>query len=182
MTGSGKSTLAKRLANKYGLKYISGGDSLKALAIEIGYKPGGRDWWETEAGRRFLQQRMKETNFDKKVDEKLMKLAGKGNVVIDSWTMPWLLKEGFKIWLEASSEVRAMRIAARGSISSESALRVLMERDERTGLIYKKLYGFNLGEDFSPFNIILDTNELNAIEVFRVLCMVIDHLYIKKMQ
>jgi len=164
MTGSGKSTLAKKLANKYGLKYISGGDSLKALAIEIGYKPGGRDWWETEAGRQFLQQRMKEPDFDKKVDEKLVKLAGKGNVVIDSWTMPWLLKEGFKIWLEASPEVRAMRIAARGSISSERALKVLIERDERTGIIYKKLYGFNLGEDFSPFNIILDTNELMLLK------------------
>ena len=174
MTGSGKSTLAKSLANKYGIKYISGGDSLKALAIEIGYKPGGRDWWETEAGRRFLQQRMKETNFDKKVDEKLMKLAGKGNVVIDSWTMPWLLKEGFKIWLEASSEVRAMRIAARGSISSESALRVLMERDERTGLIYKKLYGFNLGEDFSPFDVVLDVTHLSEDEVFQTISLLVD--------
>jgi adenylate kinase family enzyme len=30
MAGSGKSTLAKKLAEKYGLRYFSGGDVLKA--------------------------------------------------------------------------------------------------------------------------------------------------------
>ncbi|MEM2643065.1 MAG: AAA family ATPase, partial [Candidatus Bathyarchaeia archaeon] len=37
MAGSGKSTLAKKLAEKYGLKYYSGGDALKALALERGH-------------------------------------------------------------------------------------------------------------------------------------------------
>ena len=44
MAGTGKSTLAKRLAKKYGLKYYSGGDALKALAIEEGYKSLERGW------------------------------------------------------------------------------------------------------------------------------------------
>jgi cytidylate kinase len=35
MAGSGKSTLAKRLARKYGLRCLSGGDALKALAVEV---------------------------------------------------------------------------------------------------------------------------------------------------
>ena len=83
MTGCGKSTLAKQLANKYELKYFSGGDTLKALANEIGYKQSGKDWWETKEGTRFLQQRIKENKFDKKVDKKLIKLAEQGNVVLD---------------------------------------------------------------------------------------------------
>lgn len=182
MAGCGKSTLAKQLANKYELKYFSGGDTLKALAKEIGYKKSGKDWWETKEGTRFLQQRIKENKFDKKVDEKLIKLAEQGNVVLDSWTMPWLLKEGFKVWLEASTEVRAKRITERDGISLEKGLAALKEKDEKTRIIYKKLYGFDLGKDFSPFNTILDTNELDADEVFHVLCMVLDRLYIKNLE
>ena len=182
MTGCGKSTLAKQLAKKYELNYFSGGDALKALANEIGYKQSGKDWWETKEGTKFLQQRIKENKFDKKVDEKLIKLAEQGNVVLDSWTMPWLLKEGFKVWLEASTEVRAKRITERDGISLEKGLAALKEKDEKTRIIYKKLYGFDLGKDFSPFNTILDTNELDADEVFHVLCMVLERLYIKNLE
>jgi len=176
MAGCGKSTVAKKLAEKYGLKYLSGGNALKALAVEAGYKPAGVGWWETEEGMRFLQRRMEDSEFDRNVDEKLVELAKHGNVVLDSWTMPWLLKEGFKIWLEASSEVRAKRVAERDGISVERASEVLREKDERTKVIYRNLYGFDLGSDFSPFDLILDTNELSADEVFQAVCMVVDHV------
>jgi len=176
MTGCGKSSVAKRLAEKYGLKYLSGGGALKALAVEMGYKPIGRGWWESGEGMRFLQRRVKESKFDKKVDGKLLEWAGCGNVVFDSWTMPWLLKEGFKVWLEASVEVRTGRVAKRDGISFESALAALKEKDEKTRIIYKKLYGFDLGGDFSPFDLVLDSNDLSADEVFRTLCLVMDRV------
>ena len=180
MTGCGKSTVAKRLAEKYGLKYISGGDALKALAIEAGYRPAKRGWWTTEEGLSFHRKRVEDLEFDRKVDEKLIELASQGNVVIDSWTMPWLLENGFKIWLEASPEKRAKRLMKRDNLSFKKALNVLKEKDEKSKIIYKRSYGFSLGEDFSPFNLVVDTNELSADEVFRALCMVIDRLYIKE--
>jgi len=180
LPGCGKSTVAKRIAKHYGLKYVSGGDSLKALAIEAGYKPADRGWWETPQGLNFLKKRLKDPSFDKKVDEKLLEMAKEGNVVLDSWTMPWLLKEGFKIWLEASAEKRAERMAKRDGISFEKALALLKEREEKTKAIYEKLYGFKLGEDYSPFQLILDTNFLEADEVFEALCLVIDNFLLKK--
>ncbi len=180
MAGCGKSTLAKKVAKKYGLKYSSGGDTLKALAFELGYKPGGRGWWETEEGKKFFQHRIKNPEFDRKVDKRLLELAEQGNVVLDSWTMPWLLKGGFKIWLEASPEVRVKRIARRDGISFKKALEALKEKDTTTKIIYRNLYGFELGEDFAPFHLILDVNELNAGEVFRVICMTLERLYIRK--
>jgi len=179
MAGSGKSTVAKRLAEKYGLKYCSGGDALKALAEEgLGYKSLKHGWWETEKGMRFLEKREKNPKFDEAVDKKLLELAKHGNVVLDSWTMPWLLKKGFKIWLEASPENRAKRIANRDKTSVKEALKALREKEERTKAIYKKLYGFSLGEDFKPFNLILDTGNLKAEEVFQVLCNVIDNVIV----
>lgn len=180
MSGCGKSTVAKQLAKRYHFKYLSGGEALKALAIEAGYKPAERGWWESDEGMRFLQQRMKDADFDRKVDQKLMEWAKRGNVVLDSWTIPWLLKEGFKIWLEASPEVRAKRLAKRNGINVKEALEVMKEKDEKTRSIYKSLYGFRLGEDLSPFGFILDTDLLNADEVFRALDMVINRIVLGK--
>ena len=179
LPGCGKSTVAKKLAQKYRLKYVSGGDALKELAVEAGFKPSGEDWWETEEGRRFLNKRLEDPDFDKRVDEKLIEAAKQGEVILDSWTMPWLFDEGFKIWLDASLEVRASRAAKRDKISLEKAKELIMEREEKTREIYRKLYGFKLGEDFSPFHIILDTDKLDADEVFQTLCMIIDRMVLE---
>jgi cytidylate kinase len=176
LAGSGKSTVARRIASKYGLKYYSGGDALKALAIEEGYAPLGRGWWENQEGMCFLERRSRNQRFDEEVDRKFLEIARQGNVVLDSWTMPWLLKKGFKIWLEANPEKRAKRIAKRDGTSVEEALVALTSKEERTKAIYKNLYGFVLGEDFAPFHFILDANNLKAEEVFQVLSKIMDNV------
>jgi cytidylate kinase len=180
MAGSGKSTLARKLAEKYGLRYLSGGDALKALASKYGFKPHETGWWETNEGLNFLEERSKDSRFDEAVDKRLLQEAQAGNVVLDSWTMPWLFKGGFKIWLEASLEKRAQRIANRDKISVEEARKALMNKERETKSIYKKLYGFSLGEDLTPFNFILDTDNLEIEEVFRILCMVMDNVFLSQ--
>jgi len=180
MAGTGKSTLAKKLAHKYGLKYYSGGDALKALAAEEGYDTSGRGFWESLEGLRFLERREKDSKFDEAVDEKLLEYAKIGNVLLDSWTMPWLVKSGFKIWLLASMEKRAERVAKRDKFTVEEALQMLKEKEAKTKAIYKQLYGFNLGEDFKPFDLVLDTDNLTAEEVFQVLCNVIENVILRK--
>jgi cytidylate kinase len=179
MAGTGKSTLAKKLAKKYNLRYYSGGDALKALAADEGYDSSSNGWWESPDGLSFLEKREENLEFDKAVDDKLLEYAQQGRVLLDSWTMPWLLKTGFKIWLVASVEKRAERIAKRDKIPVKEALQVLKEKEARTKAIYKKLYGFTLGEDFEPFNLVLDTDNLNAREVFQVLCTVMDNVILK---
>ena len=176
MAGTGKSTLAKKLAEKYNLTYFSGGDVLKDLAKREGYDVSIQGWWESQEGLKFLNERIKDPKFDKTVDDKLLEYAQQGNVLLDSWTMPWLLKEGFKIWLEASFENRAARVASRDGITISKAFEVLKEKEARTKAIYKSLYGFALGEDFKPFDFILDTNNLSINEVFAILCKVIDNV------
>ena len=179
MAGSGKSTVARRIAEHYGLKYLSGGDALKAIAIERGYNAQERGWWESREGMRFLRERMKNPDFDEMVDRKLIEMAGEGDVVLDSWTMPWLLDGGFKIWLEASEEVRAKRVAGRDNLPIEEAVRMIREKEGKTKAIYERLYGFKLGEDMEPFNLIVDVNLLDAEEVFQILRMAIDSLVIR---
>ncbi len=180
LTGCGKSTVSRRLAKKYGLKHLSGGTALKKLAIEMGYQPHEIGWWETREGVKFLKHRLEDPKFDKQVDEQLLKWAERGNVVLDSWTMPWLFKGGFKVWFEASPKVRCRRLAERDGISKKEAMEAINEKDEKTRRIYYDLYGFKLGEDFSPFNLILDVNLLDTEEVFKTLCLVVDRLVLGK--
>ncbi len=180
LTGCGKSTVAKRLAEKYDLRYVSGGTALKELAIKMGYPPHEKGWWETSEGMRFLRNRLENPKFDREVDAYLLRLAKRGNVILDSWTMPWLFKGGFKIWFEVSPEVRARRLVKRHGISLKGAVKALKEKDEKTRRIYYDLYGFKLGEDFTPFDLILDVNQLSAEDVFQTLCLVIDRLVLRK--
>ena len=180
MAGTGKSTLSKKLAEKYHLSCYSGGDALKELANAEGYDASRQGWWESPEGLKFLNERASDPKFDEAVDAKLIEYAQHGNVLLDSWTMPWLLKEGFKIWLLASPEKRAARVAERDKITFDEALKVLKEKEDRTKAIYKKLYGFALGEDLSPFDLILDTDNLSADQVFEVLCKVISNVVLSE--
>ena len=174
MTCCGKSTVTKRLAEKHGLRYVSGGDALKDLAADAGYEVGGRGWWESDEAMRFFEERVDDFEFDRRVDAKLLGQAREGGVVLDSWTMPWLFDGGFKVWLDASEDARASRLAGRDGMPAEDALKMLRAKDEKTRAIYEKLYGFSLGEDFSPFDMIFDVSLLGADEVFETLCLVVD--------
>ena len=176
MAGSGKSTLGKRLAETYGLQYYSGGDALKALAVDAGFNQVDRGWWESAEGLRFLQRRARDPSFDKLIDQKLLARAAQGDVVLDSWTMPWLYQNGFKVWLEASLEERARRVAGRDGVSVAKALTAIQAKDAGTKAIFQRLYGFSLGEDFGPFDVVLDVNALGPDEVYHALVQVLNRL------
>jgi CMP/dCMP kinase len=179
MAGTGKSTLSKKLAEKYGLRYYSGGDALKVLAKQQGYSVSGEGWWESPEGIKFLEERRGNPKFDKEVDDILLGQAAKGSVLLDSWTMPWLLKSGFKVWLIASLDKRAARVAKRDGMTLKEASRMLDEKEAHTKAIYKRMYGFALGEDFAPFDLVLDTDNLNPEEVFGTICRVLDSVVFK---
>ena len=63
----GKTTVAKGLAKEFDLNYLSGGDILKELASEQGFSSSGDDWWDTEDGMKFLNQKKKIQNLIKKL-------------------------------------------------------------------------------------------------------------------
>lgn len=146
----------------------------------MGYKAVDRGWWETPEGMRFLEHRLKDPTFDKQIDSQLLAYAKQGDVVLDSWTMPWLSKTGFKVWLEVSPEERAKRLAHRDGIGLEEAKTLIREKDGKTKRIYELLYGFKLGEDYSPFDLVLDSEFLTSGEVFDTLSLVIDRLVFKR--
>ncbi len=164
----GKTTVAKGLAEEFQLRYLSGGDVLKEMANEHGFDSTGDDWWDTEEGMKFLSQREQNPEFDKKLDEKLISLFNQGKIVITSYTLPWLIKDGIKIWLEGSHESSTERMQSRDSMSSEDAYKITKKRFDKNRALYKKLYNFDFGEDKSVFDLIINTDNLTAQQVIDV--------------
>ena len=173
----GKTTIAKAIAEEFGLTHLSGGDILKELAEEQGFKTGGDDWWDTQEGMNFLSQRQENSEFDKKVDDKLKKHFLDGNVVITSYTLPWLVEGGVKIWLEGSKENSAQRMTTRDNLSKDNALEIVQKRYQENKKIYKALYGFEFGEDLSLFDKVIETDGLNASQVLDIAKTVVRKLF-----
>ena len=164
----GKTTVAKGLAEEFDLVHLSGGDILKELAKDKGFDTKGNDWWDTQEGMNFLIERQENSEFDKNVDDKLKKLFSKGNVVITSYTLPWLVDGGVKIWLSGSKKNSVQRMTIRDNLSETNALGIVQKRYNENKIIYKTLYGFEFGEDLSVFDKIIETDNLNAKQVLEI--------------
>jgi cytidylate kinase len=164
----GKTTIASELAKEFGLAHYNGGDILKMLAAERGYAAGSEaaktDWWDTPEAKKFMEERKRDPTFDKKVDARLGEILRAEGAVITSYTLPWLIGEQeeniIKIWLKGSRLNRAKRMANRDGISVQEAERIVQVRDEENIKIYKKLYGFDFGEDLTVFDYSLNTDRL----------------------
>jgi CMP/dCMP kinase len=164
----GKTTIAAELAKEFRLEIYNGGDILKMLAGEKGYSISGKDWWDTEDAKKFMTERKSNTCFDKEVDQRLVEIVKKGNVVITSYTLPWLVQDAIKFWLKGSQSNRAKRMAYRDNISFEDAKNIIKIRDEDNIKIYRETYGFNFGEDLSVFDFALNT-DLISLEALIVI-------------
>ena len=164
----GKTTVAQGLAEEFNLKHLSGGDILKEMAEAEGFSSHGDDWWDTQDGMNFLEKRKINTDFDKKVDEKLQELFHQGNVVITSYTLPWLVNDGIKLWLSGSFVNSARRMKTRDNVTELDALEVVKKRFEENKEIYKSLYNFEFGQDLSVFDKIINTDDLDAEQVLKI--------------
>jgi len=181
-TGSGKSTLGRKLAKYYNIPYYSGGDALKRI-IAGNEKVGDVGWWERDIGAIAMKMRKEDPSFDRKVDEELIKIAEEeGDVVLDSWTMPYLLKAEDKVavFLKADVKERARRVMRRDRIPYEEAVRRIRLKDNESIEIYESIYGFKLGEDLSPFHLVLDNTKLEARQTFEIVLSFIEAWFRRK--
>lgn len=186
--GSGKSTLTEKLASQFGIPFVHASDVLKQLRtkkpeqIDAKKTEAGKGFWESKEGDAFMKQREIDDSTDKALDKMLLEIADKENVVLDSWTMPWLCKKGFKIWLHASPKVRAKRVSERDKLEEKKVLEKIIERDKKTAELYKKIYGFSIGEDLEPFQLVINTDNLKEKEVFGIAYQKVSEYYKKHMR
>ncbi len=168
-TASGKSVLVRSLSKKLGLLLVYSSDILKQISLgvpldEIKYKHTkmNKGWYEKSN----LDKKRDVEDIDLLLDKFLLKIINKEkNLVMDSWTMPYLSKKGIKIWLKADVKERTKRVSKRGNLSYDDSLKLLKKKDAFSKKIYKKLYGFSLGKDLSVFDYVVDTNNKTIKDV-----------------
>ncbi|MGC8665375.1 MAG: AAA family ATPase [Conexivisphaera sp.] len=172
MPASGKTTVARMVASRLNLNYVAGGDILREIARDRGYRPEGDGWWDSDEGRRFLMERKGNPEFDKEVDRRLRELILSGGYVATSYSMPWLLgPEVLKVWLNASPSARAARMAKRDGIPVEDARRIIEFRDGENAQLYRTLYGYELAPDASVFHLIIDTESVPPVDVAELIAL-----------
>ena len=154
----GKTTMASEIAREFNFKLYNGGDILKMLARDKGYSVSGNDWWDTEEAKKFMAERKTDPSFDKQVDKKLVEIVKTEKAVITSYTLPWLVEGPIKFWLKGSQINRAKRMANRDNVSLAEAQKVIKMRDKQNKRIYRKLYGFNFGQDLTVFDFLINTD------------------------
>jgi cytidylate kinase len=89
-------------------------------------------------------------------------------MVITSYTLPWLVEDGIKIWLDGSHDSSSKRMQNRDKMSSKEAFEVTRKRYDKNKALYKKLYNFDFGEDVSVFDKIIHTDNLNVEQVIEI--------------
>lgn len=172
-SASGKSYLVNSIAKKINYRYIHTSDILNQFAngipekkIAIDNTKMNKGWYEFSG---LDKKRDKDYNLDKKLDKFLINLVKKqDNLILDSWTLPYLVKDNpkiIKIWLDATETERAKRLSIRDKITYKEAQKILKEKDDFSKKHFKKLYGFTLGKDKNVFDLVINTNSVSIKQV-----------------
>ncbi len=181
-SGCGKSTLADALGEHYDLRVVHPSSILRDVCEhrepDLRNTKANQGFWESEAGVKLFQERLTwEKIPDEIADAILLSILKDGNTVMDSWSMPWLCQSdhGIKMFLKASLETRAARVAQRSGIGSSEAIKIVSMKDEQTRQLFKRLYGFDIQQDHAVFDITIDTDEISQHEVFQKVVDILKH-------
>jgi len=151
-SGSGKSLGAKAIAKALKLKYVSAGQILRNIAKEKGISL-------------FKMSEIRGPEIDHEMDRQSLKLAMKGNVVLDGRLTGWVAGHwtDIKIYYVCSMKVKDKRMAERDNISVEEAEEMITKRDKEDHKKYHDLYGIN-SYDESIYDIIINNEKLTKEE------------------
>ena len=157
--GTGKSTIGKLVADKLGIKYYSTGQAFRDLAKEMNLTL-----------EELSEYAEKNPGIDEKLDNKIIEIAQKGDIIIDSQLSAYILESiaDFKILLTCPLEIRVKRMAQRDKESYDKKLEETKIRENSELVRYKKLYNIDLKDEIKKeelYNLIIDTENLTVDEV-----------------
>jgi cytidylate kinase len=146
--GSGRSTHAKRLAEEFGLRYVSSGTIFRQMAEERGLT---------------LEE------MSKLIDERAREESRKGGVVVDATLSGWMCEDpDLRIFLTTPLEARIRRIAEREGIGLEEARRETVARAESERERFMDYYGVDIS-DLSAYDLVLNTDLFDPDGTARIL-------------
>lgn len=154
--GSGTTTIGKKLAKKLKLDFFSPGLYFKKLSKERN---------ESKAALKLLKTRFGSgEELHKHIDELQIKMAEKGNIVVEGTLSIHFLKDvsNCKIWLDTPLEIRAKRTSKRDKLPWKKLMQDIREREGIERKLWKKVYGFDYFDQKNQADLVLDTSYMSV--------------------
>ncbi len=151
LPGSGKTTVARLLSTRLGLPHVYAGDLYRKEAAERGLSL-----------EEFNSLTERDHSIDRQLDSKMAEYARRGGVVLEGRLAGFVaVQEGveaLKVWLTASDEVCAQRVARREARDWHAVLELNGARQRSDVRRYREIYGFDL-DDTSLYDLILHSDD-----------------------
>ena len=143
-SGCGNTTVSTLLAQRLGLRLIN--YTFHNMAQERGL-----------SFEEFVRLAERDDQYDLYLDRHQVELASAGGCVLGSRLAIWLLpRADLRVYLSASLEERARRIAVREGLDPAQARRAVEERDSRDRNRYLRLYRIDI-DDYRLADLVVDT-------------------------
>lgn len=152
-SGCGNTTVSTLVAKALGYPLIN--FTFRNLSKEKGV-----DFWE------FCRMAEQDDAIDRELDARQVEMAlAERDCVLGSRLAIWVLKEAdLKVYLTATSEVRARRIQMREGGSLEQRLEETLRRDARDSARYMRIYGID-NSDANVAHVVIDTDGKTPEEI-----------------
>ncbi len=167
--GTGKSTIAKLIAIKLGIRYYSTGQAFRDLAQEMNMT--------LEEFSKFVEEN---PEIDKDLDNKIIGIAQKGNIIIDSQLSGYILNSiaDFKISLICPLEIRVKRMTERDNTSYDEKLKETKVREKSELERFKHLYNIDLSDQQEIqklYDLIIETENLTVEEIVEKILLTLEN-------
>jgi predicted cytidylate kinase len=158
--GSGKTTACSKLSEELGLEAVVFGKIFRELAAEKQITLG-------ELGA--LAE--KDPSIDRMIDSRLVETArSHEDIILESRLSAYMLHRNgipaFKIYLDASPEVRMARVGLREGQTLEQAVEETVDRQRSESKRYMMYYDIDIN-DLSVYDLIIRTDDLDPDQVLQ---------------
>lgn len=166
--GTGKSTIGKLIAEKLEIQYYSTGQAFRDLAQEMKMT--------LEEFTKFVEEN---PEIDKKLDNKIVEIAQRGNIIIDSQISGYILKSiaDFKILLICPLETRVKRMVERDNTNYEKKLKETKLREKSELERFKRLYQIDLNNEEEItllYDLVINTETLSIEKILEKILAAIE--------